>query len=77
LDTFEEATHTFLIAAKEWLKDEDSPAVASLLIMARQLDKRFSAATVAQYNLTYRHLRKQAPDGSGDIDPLEALLANE
>ena len=77
MNTFEEAVETFLIASKEWLQDVDAPAVVGLQIMARQLDKRFSAATAAQFNLAYRHLRKQAPDGEGDIDPLEALLNGE
>lgn len=74
MDTFVEATETFIEASKGWLTDEDAPAVASLRIMAKQLDKRFAAATAAQYNLAYRHLRKQAPDGAAAVDPLEALL---
>lgn len=77
METFEEATHAFLIAAKEWLTDEDAPMTASLVIMAKQLDKRFSAATMAQYGLSYRYLAKRRPAGENVIDPLEALLNAE
>ena len=77
METNEEALETFLIASKEWLKDEDAPAVMALRQMARQLDKRFSAATMAQYGLFLRALAKKAPTGEGDVDPLEALLNRE
>ena len=77
MDTNEEALETFLIDSKEWLTDGDAPAIAALRQMARQLDKRFSAATMAQYGLFLRSLQKKAPSGEGDFDPLEALLNRE
>ena len=77
MNTNEEALETFLIDAKEWLTDADAPAVMALRQMAVQLDKRFSAATMAQYGLFLRALAKKAPEGEGDFDPLEALLTRE
>ena len=77
MDTFEEATNAFLIAAKDWLTDEDEPMATSLIIMARQLDRRFSAATMAQYGLSYRYLAKRRPEDTETKDPLEALLDRE
>lgn len=76
MDTFTEAVDTFLASA-DWLGDDDAPMVASLRIMAAQLDKRFSAATMAQFGLSYRFLAKKAPQGEDTKDPLEALLNNE
>lgn len=75
METFTQATETFLAAADDWLTDEDSPAVASLRIMAAELDSNFVTATVAQYNLTYRHLLKKAAGDMQEVDPLEALLS--
>ena len=77
MDTNEEALEAFLIDAKEWLSDGDAPAIMALRQMARQLDKKFSAATMAQYGLFLRALQKKAPSENGDIDPLEALLEKE
>lgn len=77
LDSNVEALETFLIDSKEWLSDADAPAVMALKQMAAQLDKRFSAATMAQYGLFLRALAKKAPSAEGDIDPLEALLSRE
>ena len=76
MDTFTEAVDTFLAAA-DYLTEEDAPMIASLKIMARQLDKRFSAATMAQFGLSYRFLAKKAPKEDGVKDPLEALLNAE
>lgn len=75
-DTFTAATERFLEVA-DWLGDEDEPAVTSLKIMAAVMDKRFSAATMAQYGLVYRSLMKKRPDGTHEVDPLEALLERE
>lgn len=77
MNTNVEALETFLIDSKEWLTDADAPAVMALKQMAAQLDKRFSAATMAQYGLFLRALAKKAPDSEGDVDPLEALLNRE
>lgn len=76
IETFEDAVNVFLANA-DWLTDEDAPMVASLVIMAKQLDKRFSAATMAQFGLSYRFLAKRRPDNESTKDPLEALLNAE
>jgi len=75
-DTYTEAVEAFLKNA-DWLGDEEAPMVTSLIVMARQLDKRFSAATMAQFGLSYRFLAKKAPQGDDVRDPLEALLGYE
>ena len=74
--TFTEAVEKFLAEAS-WLSGADAPMVASLQIMAAQLDKRFSAATMAQFGLSFRYLAKKAPADEGTKDPLERLLDNE
>jgi len=76
IETFEDAVNAFLADAT-WLDDADAPMVASLVIMAKKLDSRFSAATMAQFGLAYRFLAKRAPESEGIKDPLEALLDRE
>ena len=75
-DSFEESVQIFLNSA-HWLTEEDEPMTTSLLIMARQLDKRFSAATMAQFGLSYRFLAKRRPTDERTTDPLELLLGAE
>lgn len=72
----EEATKAFLKQAT-WLDASHKPMTVGLLILAKELDKSFQAATFAQYGLTFRWLAKQAPAGEQITDPLEALLASE
>lgn len=69
-----QSVEEFLTAASSWLTDEDSPAVASLRLMAAQLDTKFSAPTASAFGLVYRNLLKRKPGGSAEVDPLEALL---
>ena len=74
-DSFEEAVRLWIDSAKSWLAAEHEPGVTGLLICAKQLDKRFSAATMAQFGLMFRSLQKQNPNREGsERDPLEALL---
>lgn len=77
IQTFEDAVNAFLVSADDWLSADDAPMVASLVIMARQLDKRFSAATMAQFGLSFRYLAKKAPQDNEVVDPLERLLNGE
>lgn len=72
-DSFLGAVNEF-VAASEWLGPEHKPALVVLRALARQLDLRVTAAMVAQFGVTFRDLRSQAPaaggsedDGVGDI----------
>ena len=62
------------IAAATWLRDEDGPAIISLLAMADELDKKLNPPLVAQYGLTYRNLLKRKPEEGDDLDELGRLL---
>ena len=73
--TFAEAVADF-IAAATWLTEEHKPMVVALEKMAESLDKRLSAAMMAQFGLTYRFLIKQA-GGEVETDPLARLLDGE
>lgn len=70
--TFTDATEQFL-AASDWLGPVHAPAVASLRLIAAQLDAELTAALAAQYGLVYRALLKSEPAQSGE-DPLETAL---
>lgn len=75
MTTFVNAVKTFKKSAKEWLTDEDSPAVAALEAAAVQLDKEMSPALLGQYGLTYRNLLKRKPlDSEDGGDELDALI---
>lgn len=62
------------ISAASWLRDEDGPAVISLLAMADELDKKLNPPLVAQYGLTYRNLLKRKPEQGEELDELAKLL---
>lgn len=73
--TYVAAVNKFVKSAREWLTEEDEPAVTGLIMLARQLDEEFLAATYAQYGLTYRSLLKRKPsEDAGESDPLDDLL---
>ena len=60
-----------------WITKEDQPAVTTLITCAFELDKKISAAMVAQFNLTYRALLKRNPANRGaaeDGDDLDDIL---
>lgn len=71
--TFTEATEQF-VAASTWLGPEHAPAVATLRLLASQLDRDLTAALVAQYGLVYRSLLKAQPIDPDADDPLEQEL---
>lgn len=73
METFTEAVDKFISSAS-WLTDEDAPMVAGLRIAGQMMDKKFSAATLAQFGLCYRTLMKKRPEAAGEEDELEALL---
>ena len=62
------------ISTATWLRDEDGPAIISLLAMADELDKKLNPPLVAQYGLTYRNLLKRKPEEGDDLDELGRLL---
>lgn len=74
MTSFVNAVKTFKKSAKDWLTDEDSPAVAALEAAAVQLDKEMSPALLSAYGLTYRNLLKRKPgdaeDGGDELDSL-------
>lgn len=72
-NTFMAETLKFIDAAT-WLRDEDGPAVVSLLAMAAELDDKLNPPLVAQYGLTYRNLLKRKPEEGDSLDELGRLL---
>ena len=74
MTSFKKAVETFKKSAKEWLTDEDSPALVVLEQTAEQLDVKITPALVAQFGLTYRNLLKRKPgdaeDGGDELDDL-------
>ena len=74
-ESLSQATEKFTKSAESWLTDADAPAVASLRLMAKQLDKEYNAALSNSYGLTYRSLLKRAPEEiEEEIDPLDELI---
>lgn len=72
-----QATEEFLADAVEWLTPSDAPAVASLRLMAAQLDKAYQAALSNSYGLTYRALLKRKPGANQEEgDELDDILPN-
>lgn len=71
--TFTAATEQFLRAA-DWIGPQHAPAVATLRLVALQLDEMLTAPLVAQYNLAYRALLKSQPVDPDADDPLEQAL---
>lgn len=75
MSTFTKAVETFKEAAKEWLSEEDSPALVSLEKAAAALDKEITPALLSSFNLTYRALLKRKPtDTTEGGDELDALI---
>lgn len=67
--SFLESVETFILSAKPWLTDEDSPAITTLRVLAKSLDERMNGTLLQQFGLTYRNLlsrRPQADDEEGD-----------
>ena len=73
--TFKGALRAF-VASSPWLDEEHEPELMALRFLADQLDSKPSspAPLVAQWGLTLRNLRKQAPAGIAGEDELEQLL---
>lgn len=67
MKTYTEAVETFLKAA-DWLGEKDQPMITGLEKLAGELDTRFSAATYAQYGLTFRYLERQRPQVNGPVE---------
>lgn len=68
--TFAETVEEFEAVAT-WLTDGDQPALTMLYNIADELDRKFTAALVAQFGLVYRDLRKRE-DGGG-TDPADEV----
>jgi len=64
------------ISVSDWLAPEHMPAVYTLTALAEQLDSspNVSAALIAQFGVTFRDLRSQAPSSSYTDDPIEQAL---
>lgn len=68
------ATERFITACS-WLTDEDLPAVATLQLIAAQVDAEgVVPALMGPYGVAYRALLARAPSGPGEVDPLDAEL---
>jgi hypothetical protein len=73
--TLVQATEEFLTDASAWLTAADAPAVASLRMMAKQLDVEYLAALSNSYGLTYRSLLKRQPVAVvEEVDELDNLI---
>lgn len=74
--TYRTAVRRFKRSAKDWLTDEDSPAVTALENIADELDGgNVSPALISQYGLAYRSLLKRKPvDTSAEVDPLDDII---
>lgn len=74
LITHVQSVRAFLTAA-DWITAEHMPTVVTLMSCAEKLDIEVTASMVAQFGVTFRDLRSQAPGGAkGDDDPLEQEL---
>lgn len=72
--TYTQSVQAFVSAA-DWLGAEHMPSLVTLFSVAGKLDREVTAAMVAQFGVTFRDLRSQAPGGAADDeDPLEAGL---
>ncbi|GAA4155950.1 hypothetical protein GCM10022286_05630 [Gryllotalpicola daejeonensis] len=69
---FTTAVNRFKRSAKGRLSDADAPAVATLEVLASELDSgNLTPALIAQYGLTYRSLLKRV---TADEPPAESEL---
>ncbi len=73
--TFKGALRAF-VKASPWLDESHETELMALRFLADQLDAspRSPAPLVAQWGLTLRNLKKQAPTADTEDDPLEQLL---
>ena len=71
--TFTRSVQAFLSAA-DWIGPEHMPSVVTLTKLAAQLDHDLTAALAAQFGVTFRDLRTQAPMQAEPDDPIEAAL---
>lgn len=61
-------------ATEGWRTEEDYPAIQALEAMAEELDRQLTSQILSQYGLTYRNLLSRKPQGTPELDPLEAAL---
>lgn len=76
MDTFSSALASF-IEASPWLAPEHEPEVTALRFIADTLDNdppSNPAPLIAQWGLALRSLRRLAPTGDDEPDPLEQAL---
>lgn len=72
---FTRSVQAFLLAA-DWIGAEHMPSVVMLSRIAAQLDRELTAALAAQFGVTFRDLRSQAPGSAEPDDPIETALRN-
>lgn len=75
MSSFTKAVETFKKSAKEWLTDEDAPALVALEASAKALDVEVTAALLNAYGTTYRSLLKKKPAQTEEADELSKLLS--
>lgn len=61
MSEYSTAVKAFLDAETWALAPQHAPAVASLRVMARELDSEFHAATASAFGLAYRQLLRMRP----------------
>ena len=72
---YTEAVDRFLRAESWTGEPQHAPAVASLRVMARELDREFHAATASAFGLAYRQLLRMRPTEQADSAVAAALKA--
>ena len=60
------AVEAFLEAETWALAPQHAPAVASLRVLARELDLNFYVATASAFGVTYRQLYRERPGGESE-----------
>jgi len=72
-DSMEAAVRRYL-AAVDWSKAEEEPLEKALLMLARQLDTKYVAATMAQFIQTFAQVTKSRPYTGGPERSVERML---
>lgn len=74
MTTFKFAVNKLKRAAKDWMTDEDYPAMHALEAMAEALDKNLSPSILSAYLVAYRAFLQRKPQNAAEEDELEREL---
>lgn len=71
---FTTAVARFKKSAKDWLTDDDLPALTALEHMAKELDKEVTPQMLGPFGIAYRNLLSRKPPKASEDDELEKAL---